>query len=155
MRHMKNIKVNRVCHILLVIGVCMSVIPACRQQPKENEGKREQKRTTLYDKSLPEIKEQVNGTWALVHGKNSRESSEYENTFIVFDNDKYIWIEDRQEEPGDLNWRKSPTGNGYDAYIMDAFYAEYPAYPLAINGDTLYLQDISETNYKYTLIRKR
>lgn len=109
---------------------------------------------TLFDKTLPEIKELVNGKWELVSGKNARETCEYENTFIKFDGDTYVWIEDGKEEPGDLNWRKADTGVGYESYLMDAFYATNPAYPLAINGDTLQLQDCSETGYLYTLVKK-
>lgn len=109
---------------------------------------------TLFDKSLPEIKEYIKGEWKLVSGKNVREVCEYDNTFIQFDGDEYVWTEDDTDEPGDLNWRKTETGAGYDAYVMDVFYAEHPAYPLAINGDTLYIQDCSETGYKYTLVRK-
>jgi len=137
----------------MILG-CLTIIMGCKQKRGDAQKEREQVQTTLFDKSLPEIKQLINGTWELVHGKNNRESSDYENTFIIFDDDKYIWIEDNEEEPGDLNWRKSSTGNGYDAYIMDAFYAEFPAYPLAVSGDTLYLQDISETGYRYTLIWK-
>lgn len=109
---------------------------------------------TLFDKSLPEIKEYIKGEWKLVSGKNVREVCEYDNTFIQFDGDEYVWTEDDTDEPGDLNWRKIETGAGYDAYVMDVFYAEHPAYPLAISGDTLYIQDCSETGYKYTLVRK-
>lgn len=111
---------------------------------------------TLYNKTLPEIKKQVNGKWELVSGENKEQFCEYENTVIVFDDDKYIWIEDGKEEPGDLNWRKEDTKFGHTTYLMDVFYSTNPAYPLAISGnrDTLYLQDCSKTEYKYKLIRK-
>lgn len=109
---------------------------------------------TLYDKELPEIKAQVDGKWELISGKNAREFCEYENTFIEFDGDQYVWTEDGKAEPGALNWRKADTGAGYEAYLMDVFYETNPAYPVCIKGDTLILQDCSETGYKYTLVRK-
>jgi len=110
---------------------------------------------TLHDKSLSEIKKSINGEWELVSGKNASELGEFENTFIVFNDDKYIWKENGVDDPGDLNWRKAPTGIGYDSFLMDVFYAEHPAFPMAIKGDTLYIQDCSETGYLYTLIRKK
>lgn len=116
--------------------------------------KREVIRETLYDKSLPEIKKAINGRWELISGQNARETGEFENTFITFKEDTYIWSENGTDEPGDLNWRKGPTGAGYDSYLMDVFYAERPAYLIAISGDSLYIQDISDTGYKYLLIRK-
>ena len=109
---------------------------------------------TLYDKELPEIKAQVDGKWELVSGQNAREFCEYENTFIEFAGDRYVWTEDGKAEPGVLNWRKADTGAGYEAYPMDVFYETNPAYPVFIKGDTLILQDCSETGYKYTLVRK-
>ena len=99
---------------------------------------------TLFDKEQPEIKALVNGDWELVSGKNAREFCEYENTFIKFG----------KAEPGALNWRKADTGAGYEAYPMDVFYETNPAYPVSVKGDTLILQDCSETGYKYTLVRK-
>ncbi|RHJ82909.1 hypothetical protein [Parabacteroides sp. AM08-6] len=125
---------------------------SCRNKQKAKDTVRI--KTTLFDKELPEIKKMINGKWELVSGKNSREVCEYENTFIEFNDDKYIWTEDGKQEPGELNWRKADTGIGYDAYLMDVFYETNPAYPLLINGDTLILQDCSQTGYKYTLIRK-
>ena len=35
-----------------------------------------------------------------------------------------------------------------EAYLMDVFYETNPAYPVSIKGDTLILQDCSETGYK-------
>ena len=64
-----------------------------------------------------------------------------------------VWTEDGKAEPGALNWRKADTGAGYEAYLMDVFYETNPAYPVSIKGDTLILQDCSETGYKYTLVR--
>lgn len=55
---------------------------------------------TLFDKDLPEIKTLVNGEWELVSGKNAREFCEYENTFIKFADDQYVWTEDGKAEPG-------------------------------------------------------
>ena len=83
-----------------------------------------------------------------------KEFCEYENTFIKFADDQYVWTEDGKAEPGALNWRKADTGAGYEAYLMDVFYETNPAYPVSIKGDTLILQDCSETGYKYTLVRK-
>lgn len=111
-------------------------------------------RETLYDKSLPELKSLVDGRWELISGENATEMGEFENTFIIFDGDKYIWSEDGKDEPGDLNWRLAPTGAGYDAWLMDVFYANSPSYPLAIMGDTLFIQDCTKTAYKYTLLRR-
>lgn len=140
-----------------VAGVCLSATSGCKGQPKQKEarpGAQASANVTLYDKDLPEIKGLVDGKWELVSGRNSRETCEYENTFIRFDGDKYVWTEDGKDEPGDLNWRKSDTGAGYDAYLMDVFYATNPSYPLSIAGDTLYIQDCTETAYKYTLVRR-
>ena len=109
---------------------------------------------TLFDKDLPEIKTLVYGEWELVSGKHARELCEYENTFIKFADDQYVWTEDGKAEPGVLNWRKADTGAGYEAYLMDVFYETNPAYPVSVKGDTLILQDCSETGYKYTLVRK-
>ncbi|MDH6358386.1 hypothetical protein [Parabacteroides sp. PF5-9] len=142
---MKN-TMNRVTLFSCLFILCLS---GCGQKTVK-----EKVNTTLYDKPLSEIKSHIAGKWQLVHSKNGREFSNYENTFITFKGDDYIWTENKEKESGLLNWRKAPTGNGYDAYVMDAFYAEYPAYPLALKGDTLYIQDITETRYKYTLIRK-
>lgn len=111
-------------------------------------------KTILYDKSLPEIKKYVNGKWELINGKNDTQECEYEDTFIEFDDDKYVWIEEGKGEPGNLNWRKAPTRDGYDSYLMDVFYETNPAYPLYIQGDTLFLQDCSKTAFKYKLVRK-
>ncbi|MDR1203513.1 MAG: hypothetical protein LBL58_18045 [Tannerellaceae bacterium] len=139
--------------ILAVTGIvaCLLVAGGCngkkRQAPLEAEA-------TLFDKPLDEIKQYMNGEWELVSGQNARETNEFENTFIAFDNDRYVWTEDGKAEPGKLNWRKAETGAGYEAWLMDVFYAEYPAYPLVIKGDTLYIQDCTATAYKYTLVRK-
>ncbi len=111
-------------------------------------------RTTLFDKSLPEVKQLVDGRWALLSGKNATQECEFEDTFITFKGDQYIWTSEGVDEPGELNWRQAPTGSGYDAFVMDVFYANHPSYPLAISGDTLYIQDMSDTLYKYTLVRK-
>lgn len=110
--------------------------------------------TTLFDKELSEIKDYTYGKWELVSGKNTRELCEFENTFITIDDDQYIWTEDGESEAGEMNWRKAPTGIGYDAYLMDVFYAEYPSFPLSIHRDTLYIQDCTATGYKYKLVRR-
>ena len=110
--------------------------------------------TTLFDKPLSEIVTNINGRWELVSGQNARELNEFENTFVIFDSDTYIWIEDDKPELGALNWRKADTGSGYEAFVMDVFYAERPSYPLAIKGDTLFIQDCSETAYRYKLVRR-
>ena len=94
------------------------------------------------------------GTACQSNKKKDAESCEYENTFIKFADDQYVWTEDGKAEPGALNWRKADTGAGYEAYLMDVFYETNPAYPVSIKGDTLILQDCSETGYKYTLVRK-
>lgn len=143
---------NLVFAIIAFVGLGIVGV-ACKSDKQKEE--KEQVRTTLFDKSLPELKALVDGRWELVSGKNATEEGEFENTFITFNGDKYIWTEEGKDEPGELNWRKGPAGSGYDAWLMDVFYAERPAYPLAISGDTLYIQDISATGYKYTLIRKK
>jgi len=140
----KNMKTG-IVFLLTLVCLAGSITSCNTNKSKEN--------MTLFDKSLPEIKKAVNGKWELVSGQNARETGEFENTFITFNDDKYIWSENGKDEPGDLNWRKGPTGIGYDSYLMDVFYAERPAYPISIQGDILYIQDISDTGYKYTLKR--
>lgn len=110
--------------------------------------------TTLFDKELSEIKDYTYGKWELVSGKNTRELCEFENTFITIDDDHYVWTEDGESEAGEMNWRKAATGIGYDAYLMDVFYAEYPSFPLSIHRDTLYIQDCTATGYTYKLVRR-
>ena len=110
---------------------------------------------TLYDKDLTEIKQQLNGEWQLLGGVGPVQSCEYDDTFIVFDDDRYEWIEEDTREPGEMNWRKEKTCNGYESYMMDVFYSDLPAYPLALRGDTLLLQDCSPTLYRYTLVRTK
>jgi hypothetical protein len=123
-------------------------------EDKTNSDKVEQLvNTSLLDKSLPEIKDLVKGKWELVSGKNNSQLCEFENTYIEFDGDNYIWIEDGKSEPGKLNWRKSDTGAGYEAFLMDAFYETNPAYPVYIKGDTLAIQDCTKTAYLYTLVK--
>lgn len=136
--------------ILSSLGLCLTAIVGCQGKSARQDAPQ----TTLTDKSLPEIKKLIDGKWELINGQNETQLCEFENTFITFNGDKYIWTEDGNDEPGDLNWRKTDMGAGYDAYLMDAFYATNPAYPLSIKGDTLYLQDCSETGYKYKLVRK-
>lgn len=145
-------------NLILIVLISVSYLSfiGCKSEKKSSSANAgPQSYTTLYDKPLSEIKELINGQWALVHGVNDRESSDYENTFITFDGDNYVWTEDGEKEPGRLNWRKAPSGDGYDAYLMDVFYEEYPSYPLAISGDSLFIKDISDTKYLYTLLRKR
>lgn len=142
--------------LLVVLGCLLFIGVGCRQQSgkKRTDPERASVKTTLFDKELPEIKKLVDGKWELVSGQNARELCEFENTFITFDGDKYIWTEDGKDEPGDLNWRKADTKAGYESYLMDVFYETNPAYPLSISGDTLLIQDCSETGYKYTLLRR-
>lgn len=109
----------------------------------------------LTDKTLSEVKELINGKWELITGQNTTELGEFENTFITFKGDEYVWTENNISEPGEMNWRKEATGIGYDAWLMDVFYADSPSFPLAIKGDTLYIQDCTETAYKYTLVRRK
>lgn len=142
--------------LLLAVGLIFNGF-GCRDKSSQMANAQEAVKegpVTLYDKTLPEIKKHVNGKWELISGQNKEQFCEYENTFIVFDDDKYIWIEDGKEEPGDLNWRQEDTKEGYKSYLMDVFYSTNPAYPLSVNGDTLYIQDCSQTRYKYKLIRK-
>ena len=147
--------------IVAAVGLCLYGTSSCKgkpeeknEQPSEKAEVREQVSTTLFDKSLPEIKELVNGKWELISGQNTGQLCEFENTFIEFNDDKYVWSEDGKEEPGDLNWRKADSGAGYEVYQMDVFYETNPSYPLSIKGDTLYIQDCTETAYKYTLVRR-
>lgn len=147
--------------IIAVFGLCLFATSSCKGK-SEQKGEEQpsakavvsQLKTSLYDKTLPEIKTIVNGKWELLSGQNAGQLCEFENTFITFDGDKYIWTEDSKDEPGNLNWRKAPTGAGYDAYLMDVFYATNPSYPLAVSGDTLYIQDCTETAYRYMLVRR-
>lgn len=136
--------------IVAALGLCLIGINSCKG--KSESGSKVQ--ATLFDKSLPEIKELVDGKWELVSGQNATQLCEFENTFIQFSGDKYVWTEEGKDEPGDLNWRKADTGAGYEAYLMDVFLETSPSYPLAIKGDTLFIQDCTETAYKYTLVRR-
>lgn len=151
MSNLKNI------FIVALIGLCLIGTSSCKSKSEQKEIKQQTETTvkvTLYDKTLPDIKELINGKWELVSGQNDRETCEFENTFIRLDGDTYVWSEDGKDEPGDLNWRKSDTNAGYESYLMDVFYATNPSYPLAISGDTLFIQDCSETGYRYALIRE-
>ena len=121
---------------------------------QSNQKKTECVNITLLNRELSEIKALVNGEWELVSGGNARELCEYENTFITFADDQYVWTEDGKAEPGALNWRKTEIETGHKVFLMDVFYATHPAYPVSVKGDTLILQDCSETRYEYTLIRK-
>ncbi|MCD7976148.1 MAG: hypothetical protein LUG51_02950 [Tannerellaceae bacterium] len=109
----------------------------------------------LYGIPLSEVKKQVNGRWELVSAQNFEEELEYEGTYITFAGDNYIWTDAGESEEGALNWRKEDSGEGYEAWLMDVFYEENPSYPLEIEGDTLYIQDFTESGYKYLLIRRK
>lgn len=138
--------------LLSLLGI-LSLSVGC--QNKQQAKVVEKVETSLFDKDLEEIKLQIYGEWELVSGVNEREFCEYDNTFIQFDGDQYVWTEDGKAEPGSLNWRKADTGAGYESYLMDVFFETNPAYPLLIKGDTLVLQDCTKTQYKYTLLRKK
>lgn len=138
---------------LLLVG-CLPLGMACQQQSKQKTEETVAAEINLFDKDLSEIKKLIDGKWELVSGKNAREFCEYENTFIEFDGDKYVWTEDEKPEPGLLNWRKADTGVGYESFLMDVFFETNPAYPLSMHGDTLFLQDCSQTGYKYTLVKR-
>ena len=105
-------KLMDVLPLLLVVVLLFGT--ACQSNKKKDA---ESANVTLFDKDLPEIKTLVNGEWELVSGKNAREFCEYENTFIKFADDQYVWTEDGKAEPGALNWRKADTGAGYEAYL--------------------------------------
>ena len=121
-------KLMNVLPLLLVVVLLFGT--ACQSNKKKDA---ESVNVTLFDKDLPEIKTLVNGEWELVSGKNAREFCEYENTFIKFADDQYVWTEDGKAEPGALNWRKADTGAGYEAYLMDVFYETNPAYLVAVS----------------------
>ena len=144
--------------IVVALGLCLIGTSSCKGKSGQKDSKESETsttvQTTLFDKSLPEIKELVEGKWELVSGQNTTQLCEFENTFIQFNGDKYVWTEEGKDEPGDLNWRKADTGAGYEAYLMDVFLETSPSYPLAIKGDTLFIQDCTETAYKYTLVRR-
>lgn len=144
---------KKIILVSLAIGLLFSVA-GCKEKNNSGNTSSGKQEVTLYDKTLPEIKEYVNGKWELISGQNSREQNEFEQTFIEFKGDNYVWTENGESETGPLNWRKSPTGAGYDAYLMDAFYAEYPSYLVALKGDTLYIQDCTKTAYLYKLVRR-
>ncbi len=141
--------------VVVTVGMWALVCSCNQGKPKEAEAEIAQvvAPITLIDKSLPEVKQLVDGRWALLMGKNATQECEFENTFITFNGDKYIWTEDGVDEPGDLNWRNAADGT--TAWLMDVFYTTHPSYPLELRGDTLYIKDVSETNYLYTLIRKK
>lgn len=98
-------KLMDVLPLLLVVVLLFGT--ACQSNKKKDA---ESVNVTLFDKDLPEIKTLVNGEWELVSGKNAREFCEYENTFIKFADDQYVWTEDGKAEPGALNWRKADRG---------------------------------------------
>lgn len=148
-------------NLKFVFVAILTIVPllfaGCQGKQSAQEAGKEQAKApiNLYDKTLPEIKKLVNGKWELVSSKNAREFGEYENTFITFNDDDYIWSEEGKDEPGKLNWRKADTGAGYEAYLMDVFLETNPSYPMALNGDTLIIQDCSETAYLYKLVRRK
>ena len=90
-------KLMDVLPLLLVVVLLFGT--ACQSNKKKDA---ESVNVTLFDKDLPEIKTLVNGEWELVSGKNAREFCEYENTFIKFADDQYVWTEDGKAEPGAL-----------------------------------------------------
>ena len=87
-------KLMDVLPLLLVVVLLFGT--ACQSNKKKDA---ESVNVTLFDKDLPEIKTLVNGEWELVSGKNAREFCEYENTFIKFADDQYVWTEDGKAEP--------------------------------------------------------
>lgn len=131
---------------LTVIMLVFVLLSGCKEKEQN---------VTLFDKELADIKKNIDGKWSLISAQNNQEFCEYEGIVIEFKGDKYVWTEDGKSEPGDMNWRKKETAAGYEAYLMDVFYASHPAYPLSVSGDTLYIQDCSKTAYKYLLLRKK
>ena len=78
--------------IIAAVGLCLIGTSSCKgkseqggDQTVEKTGTRAKVKATLFDKSLPEIKEFVNGKWELVSGQNAGQLCEFENTLIVFD----------------------------------------------------------------------
>ncbi|MCD8042687.1 MAG: hypothetical protein LUH10_06445 [Tannerellaceae bacterium] len=110
---------------------------------------------TLYDKTLPELQKLLNGKWILLSGQNETVYFEFDDTTIEFKNTMYIWKDEEGEEGDNLNWRREPTDNGYDAWVSDVFYEDNPSYPLMIRNDTLLIQDITEEQYLYKLVRQQ
>ncbi|MCD7932166.1 MAG: hypothetical protein LUH15_12890 [Tannerellaceae bacterium] len=110
---------------------------------------------TLYDKTLPELQKLLNGKWILLSGQNETVYFEFDDTTIEFKNTMYIWKDEEGEEGDNLNWRQEPTDNGYDAWVSDVFYEDNPSYPLMIRNDTLLIQDITEEQYLYKLVRQQ
>lgn len=154
---------NRV-YCIVKAGLCFFLLSlfviSCNQKSKNSATENSLEATssiqvTLFDKTLPEIQEYVHGKWELLSGQNGNMFFEYENTFIEFNGDEYVWTEDGESERGLLNWRKEETGNGYESYLMDVFYDTNPAYILALKNDTLMVQDCTETAYRYKLVRRK
>ena len=98
-------KLMDVLPLLLVVVLLFGT--ACQSNKKKET---ENVNVTLFDKDLPEIKTLVNGEWELVSGKNAREFCEYENTFIKFADDQYVWTEDGKAEPGGFELAQSGYG---------------------------------------------
>lgn len=141
--------------VFLLSGLFLSYTSCKSDKSKKAAAGKEVVRTTLFDKTLPEVKKLVDGEWELVSCKNATEEGEFENTFITFKGDDYVWTENGVSEPGELNWRLEDPGVGYEAWMMDVFYATAPSFPLSISGDTLYIQDCTKTAYMYTLVKKK
>lgn len=130
--------------IVVALGLCLIGTSSCKGKSGQKDSKESETRTTvqttLFDKSLPEIKELVEGKWELVSGQNTTQLCEFENTFIQFNGDKYVWTEEGKDEPGDLNWRKANTGAGLrslsdgcvfrnESFLSVSYQRRYTIYP--------------------------
>ncbi len=144
--------------ILLGFSFILFCLTGCRNKVKDLSAiipvpQRLESNVALFDKELNALKELLNGKWQLVSGENSSVYFEFDETFIVFNGDRYIWMEEGEMEEGVLNWRREATGSGYDSFFTDVFYEDNPTFPLAIVNDTLIIQDISPNLYIYKLVR--
>lgn len=142
-------KLMDVLPLLLVVVLLFGT--ACQSNKKKDA---ESVNVTLFDKDLPEIKTLVNGEWELVSGKNAVSSANMRILSSSLQTTNMSGRRTGKAEPGGFELAQSGYGAGYEAYLMDVFYETNPAYPVSIKGDTLILQDCSETGYKYTLVRK-
>lgn len=130
--------------IVVALGLCLIGTSSCKGKSGQKDSKESETRTTvqttLFDKSLPEIKELVEGKWELVSGQNTTQLCEFENTFIQFNGDKYVWTEEGKDEPGDLNWRKARYGSGLrslsdgcvfrnESFLSVSYQRRYTIYP--------------------------
>ena len=67
--------------IVVALGLCLIGTSSCKGKSGQKDSNESETRTTvqttLFDKSLPEIKELVEGKWELVSGQNTTQPVSY------------------------------------------------------------------------------